>query len=133
MILRKEIKADYTPLNNHVLKDRNLTNELVGVLCRVLSLPDNWDFYMKGLSTILGISQSGVNRILKRLALYGYFRRERFSLGNGRFDYNYIFYDESRLQNYIKYYGEKNFANLYTSEQLHEILPEEYFESIRGI
>lgn len=133
MILRKQVQSDFTHIYNTILKDKNLTNEMVGVMCRVLSLPDEWHFNMKGLCTVLNISHAGVNRILKQLALYGYFKRDKYSLGEQGFRYIYNFYDVSRLQDYLNYYEEGNFAKIYTPAQLMNLLPEEYLKSIRGI
>ena len=48
-VFRVEKTRDYTVMANHHLKNRNLTLKAKGLLSVMLSLPDDWDFTLKGL------------------------------------------------------------------------------------
>lgn len=128
-----ENRDPFTLINNKLLHDCNLSRDVLGIFCSWHSLPQNWSFNMNGLVRVSHCSRSKISKTLKELALYGYFQREMISLGAGGFDYKYIFYPTSRLDTYFKYYDEKGFSVKISKEELYNILPSEYFESIMGI
>ena len=43
---------DYTVMSNHHLRDRNLSLRAIGLLSKMLSLPDDWDYSVSGLVAI---------------------------------------------------------------------------------
>ena len=49
-ICRVEKNSNYTVMSNYHLRDDNLTLKAKGLLSLVLSLPDNWDYTVKGFS-----------------------------------------------------------------------------------
>lgn len=51
-VLRKAQKSNFTVIDNQVFKS-NLSLKARGLLCTMLSLPDNWKFSEKGLQMIL--------------------------------------------------------------------------------
>jgi len=51
-VFRVEKNRDYTVMSNFHLKDRKLSLKSKGLLSVVLSLPDNWNYSMRGLAAI---------------------------------------------------------------------------------
>ncbi len=51
-IFRVEKTKDYTVMANHHLRNENLSLKSKGLLSQMLSLPDNWDYTLKGLSML---------------------------------------------------------------------------------
>lgn len=62
---RVEKTRDYTVMSNHHLKNRALTLKAKGLLSLMLSLPDEWNYTMKGLAAI---SVEGIDAIRQALA-----------------------------------------------------------------
>lgn len=89
-VLRKEKKSNFTVIDNAVFKDYNLSLKAKGLLCQMLSLPDDWEYSVKGLQKLTSDRYSAITSGLKELEEAGYFRREqRFE--NGKFaGYEYI-------------------------------------------
>lgn len=89
-VLRKEKKGNFTVIDNAIFKDYSLSLKATGLLCKMLSLPDNWEYSVKGLSKITNDGISSITSGLKELTKAGYFRREqRFK--DGKFaGYDYI-------------------------------------------
>ena len=42
----------YTSMPNYHLRDKNLSNQAIGLLSKILSLPKDWDYSLKGLECI---------------------------------------------------------------------------------
>ena len=51
-VFRVERNRGYTVMSNHHLRNRGLTLKAKGLLSQMLSLPDNWDYTLAGLSRI---------------------------------------------------------------------------------
>lgn len=76
-VLRKEKRNSYTVIDNEVFKDNTLSMKAKGLLCQMLSLPDNWNYSIAGLTTLVSDGESAVRSALKELKDAGYFRREQ--------------------------------------------------------
>ena len=59
-VFRVERTRDYTVMSNHHLKKRSLSLKAKGLLSVMLSLPDEWDYTLRGLAAI---SREGVDAI----------------------------------------------------------------------
>lgn len=51
-VFRVEKTSSYTVMSNHHLRNPDLTLKAKGLLSLMLSLPENWDYTLKGLSCI---------------------------------------------------------------------------------
>lgn len=76
-VLRKEKRNSYTVIDNEIFKDNTLSMKAKGLLCQMLSLPDNWSYSIAGLTTLVSDGESAVRSALKELKEAGYFRREQ--------------------------------------------------------
>ena len=92
--IRVEKSKDYTIMCNHHLKDLNLSLKAKGLMSLVLSLPDGWNYSIKGLISICKESRDAVSNALKELETYNYLVRTRLQDEvTGRFSYEYVFYE----------------------------------------
>lgn len=76
-ILRKENRNSYTVIDNSVFRDAELSNKALGMLCRMLSLPDGWEFSVRGLAALSNDCADGVMNQLNELEQHGYLRRRQ--------------------------------------------------------
>ena len=51
-VFRVERNTGYTVMSNHHLRNRELTLKAKGLLSQMLSLPEDWDYTLAGLSHI---------------------------------------------------------------------------------
>ena len=51
-VFRVERSKDYTVMSNHHLRNKELTLKAKGLLSQMLSLPEDWDYTLKGLAAI---------------------------------------------------------------------------------
>ena len=76
-ILRKRQRAQYTVIDNTIFRDKELSNKALGMLCRMLSLPDGWEFSVMGLVALSNDGKSGVMSQLDELEEHGYLVRNQ--------------------------------------------------------
>lgn len=81
--LRKEHKESYTCISNDVFKS-DLSLKARGMLCTMLSLPDDWEFSENGLQAILRDGQTSVRSAIKELESSGFLSRTRERDESGR-------------------------------------------------
>ena len=92
---RKEIRSDFTTVHNAFIVDSRLYNDSAGLLLRMLKLPDDWNFSIKGLSAILRDGERKIARQLDELSHAGYVVRNRIHSKDGKFfEWEYIISDE---------------------------------------
>lgn len=81
--LRKEHKENYTCISNDVFRS-SLSLKARGMLCTMLSLPDNWEFSENGLQAILADGQASIRSAIKELEKAGFLSRTRERDDSGR-------------------------------------------------
>lgn len=81
--LRKEHKENYTCISNDVFRS-DLSLKARGMLCTMLSLPDDWEFSENGLQAILKDGQTSVRSAIKELEAAGFLSRTRERDESGR-------------------------------------------------
>ena len=81
--LRKEHKENYTCISNDVFKS-DLSLKARGMLCTMLSLPDDWEFSENGLQEILRDGQTSIRSAIKELEAAGFLSRTRERDESGR-------------------------------------------------
>lgn len=83
-VFRVEKNMNYTVMSNYHLRDMNLSLKSKGLLSMILSLPDDWDYSLKGLVTLCKDGRSAVSAAIMELEKCGYLTRERERDENGR-------------------------------------------------
>ena len=82
--------VNYTVMSNHHLQDKRLSLKAKGLLSYMLSLPDDWDYSLKGLTTGCRDGIDSVRSTVRELEASGYLRRSKVRDARGRIvDYNY--------------------------------------------
>lgn len=90
-ITRDQHKRDYTCVANGVLRDERLSLEAKGFMAIVLSLPDDWDFSVRGIAKVCGVTIRTIYRILAELQANGYLELSQETNGNKFLPVHYVF------------------------------------------
>jgi len=99
-VFRVQKNANYTTMSNYHLKDRRLSYKAKGLLSVILSLPDEWDYSLKGLAYISDDGVDGVRGGIRELEKYGYISRGAQTRDKrGRMSANEYFVFENPEQN----------------------------------
>ena len=83
-VIRVEKNNNYTTMNNHHFRNRELSLKAKGVMSLMLSLPDDWDYTIKGLATLSKDGVDSVRSALKELEEQGYLTMKRVRNEQGR-------------------------------------------------
>ena len=94
-VFRVERNRGYTVMSNHHLRNRDLTLKAKGLLSQMLSLPDNWDYTLAGLSRINREKIDAIREAVRELEKAGYIVRSRERDKKGRLrGADYIIYEQ---------------------------------------
>ena len=98
-VFRKVKKTDFTVIDNSIFKNKKLSLKGKGMICTMLSLPEDWQFSEEGLTELSNDSRAGIRSTLSELMELGYLKRERNRDEKGRLrDTTYIIYEEPMYQ-----------------------------------
>lgn len=92
--------ANYTTISNVFLRDKELSLKAKGLLATILSLPENWDFSIKGICATIKEGTTAVYSAINELKEHGYckvvtYRNEKgMIVGN-----DYTFYEDPSMEN----------------------------------
>lgn len=81
---------NYTVMSNYHFKDRRLSLNAKGLLSLMLSLPDEWNYSLLGLTSICVESRDTIRNILKELKDNKCLRVVEQRQVDGKFNYEYI-------------------------------------------
>ena len=94
-VFRVERTAGYTVMSNHHLRNKNLSLKAKGLLSQMLSLPEDWDFTLAGLSYINREKIDAIREAIRELEKAGYVVRSRERDDKGRLrGADYIIYEQ---------------------------------------
>lgn len=94
-VFRVEKKRGYTVMSNHHLRNKDLSLKAKGLLSQMLSLPEDWDFTLKGLSLINLEQIDAIRAAVWELEQAGYIVRSRERDGQGRLrGADYLIYEQ---------------------------------------
>ena len=83
-VFRVEKTTGYTVMSNYHLRDKNLSCKACGLLSKMLSLPDEWDYTTRGLAKICKDGVESITTALKELEECGYLIRRQNRDEKGR-------------------------------------------------
>ncbi len=83
-VCRIEKTKDYTVMANHHLRNKGLSLKAKGLLSLMLSLPEDWDYTVKGLAYICKDGIDSINGAIKELETTGYMHRQRVRNDRGQ-------------------------------------------------
>ncbi len=94
-VFRVEKTKDYTVMSNHHLRNTALSLKAKGLMSLMLSLPEDWDYTLKGLACICKDGVDSISGAIKELERHGYLSRKRLRLPNGRLgDIEYTIHEQ---------------------------------------
>ena len=73
-VIRVQKTKNYTVMANYHLRDKRLSFKAKGLMSFMLSLPEEWDYTVNGLSAFATDGRDGVREALRELETAGYLR-----------------------------------------------------------
>ena len=93
-VCRVEKTKNYTVMSNYHLNDPRLSLKAIGLLSKILSLPEAWDYTVAGLAKICKEGRDAVRAALAELEEAGYILRRQTRDEMGNFSHSeYIIYE----------------------------------------
>lgn len=94
-VFRVERNKGYTVMSNHHLRNKALTLKAKGLLSQMLSLPEDWDYTLVGLSHINREKIDAIREAVRELERAGYIMRSRERDEKGRLrGADYVIYEQ---------------------------------------
>ncbi|MCI8461303.1 MAG: hypothetical protein HFE81_07880 [Bacilli bacterium] len=85
--------GDFTVMSNYHLKDSSLSLKAVGLMSKMLSLPETWDYSLAGLVAICKEGKDTVRTTLNELKSHDYIEILRLRTSKGTFKYKYLIFE----------------------------------------
>lgn len=99
-VFKIEKTRDYTVMSNHHLRNASLSLKAKGLLSQMLSLPENWDYTLAGLSAINKESIDAIRTAVWELEKAGYVKRQQGRDDKGKLlNIEYTIYEQPLLEN----------------------------------
>lgn len=99
-VFRVNKTKNYTVISNTHFKEKGMSLKAKGLLSLMLSLPDEWDYSVKGLAALSKDGKDSVMKTLSELERFGYLKRTKLCDGKGRFaGYDYDIYESPNTEN----------------------------------
>lgn len=93
-VFRVQKTKDFTVMSNHHLKNKDLSLRAKGLLSVMLSLPEEWDYTLKGLAQISKEGLDAVRAAIRELEAFGYVERRRMRNVKGQLtDTEYLIHE----------------------------------------
>lgn len=97
-VLKNRTQGNFTMISNCALRDKKLGMFDRGLLSTICSLPDEWEFSVRGLAKIVPDGADAISASVKRLEQKGYLIRNKTRDEKGKFISEVEVFTESRLQ-----------------------------------
>ena len=98
-VVRVNKTKDYVTMSNNHFKQKNLSLKAKGLLSEMLSLPDDWDYSIKGLVAINKENESAIKTTLDELKEFGYVKVTKVmpnETKSGRIEYIYDIFENPK-------------------------------------
>lgn len=97
-VIRVEKNRNYTVMSNEFLRNKSLSLKAKGLLAVCLSLPDTWEYSMKGLVAISKESITAIRNSMRELEEHGYMKVNKLKNDKGHFYYEYVIFESPERQ-----------------------------------
>lgn len=84
-IIIRRARAKDTRIQNRIIWDNSISTMARFSLIAMLSLPDTWDYSVRGMAVMLNVSKDTMGKYLKELETAGYLKRQQNKCEAGRF------------------------------------------------
>ena len=91
--IKVEKNRNYTVISNVFLRDEDLSLKAKGLMAVIMSLPENWDFSVKGITQIVKEGRTAIYSAIDELLSIGYCTRVECRNEKGFSGYDYTFYE----------------------------------------
>ena len=96
-VFRVEKNANYTTMSNFHLRDKTLSLKAKGLLSMLLSLPESWNYSVRGLATISREGKDGILSALQELEKNGYLVRKQRRGASGKMEHiEYVIFEQPK-------------------------------------
>jgi hypothetical protein len=134
-VLRQSRKENFTIVNNLAIDDERLSSKDLGILIRLLRLPDNWNFTESGLIKIFKKDgKTSIRTCLKNLERFGYLERMMVRENGKIRDTEWFIYDVSQEKDFTlkenKKLKENGVVKTYKANNQVEDFQYSHFETI---
>ncbi len=93
-VFRVEKNTNYTTMSNYHLRNQNLTLKAKGLLSLCLSLPESWDYSVRGLVAICKEGKDSIVKTLQELEQCGYLEWHQLRREDGKMGgIEYVIYE----------------------------------------
>ena len=101
-VFKKVRHNNYTTISNDIFRDKRLSLKALGLFCRMMSLPDDWNYSLSGLAALSRDKIDSVRSAVNELRDLGYLDVKRKHDSNGLFvGVEYIIYESLDLKSPI--------------------------------
>lgn len=83
-VVERELNSAYVIVATEISFNRELSSVAKAIWFTVMTLPPNWNFSIKGISTVVPESEYAIGKALKDLEAHGYLERTRLRDESGR-------------------------------------------------
>ena len=98
-VFRVNRNKNYTHMANYHFREKEMSLKAKGLLSLMLSLPEEWDYSVRGLAALSKDGKDSVMNTLTELEKFGYLKRTKV-FNNGRFaGYDYDIFEKPRKPN----------------------------------
>lgn len=126
-VIRVYKTKNFTVMSNTHLFDKNLSLKAAGLLSKILALPDDWNYSIKGLCAICKENETAVKNALNELRDNRYVIVERIEPSKetkGRIQYEYFVYEQPQGEDNKKI----DIKEAYRAKQEQEQLEQQFRE-----
>lgn len=98
-IFRINKNKNYVTMSNHHFKEKEMSLKAKGLLSQMLSLPDDWNYSIEGLTSINKENETSIKSALNELQKFGYLKITKLLPNqtiSGRIEYVYDVYEEKQ-------------------------------------
>lgn len=97
--IKRVSNTNYTTISNYVLRDSRLSLKAKGFLTTIFALPEDWDFSINGMVSIVKEGKSSIYSVISELKEMGYCVITQSKDEKGRFlDTTYSFYELPQME-----------------------------------
>lgn len=96
-VFRKHHENNYTVVSNSLLRDVNISNQAIGLMTKMLSLPEDWDFSVAGLAAISKDGETRITSSIEELKGAGYLTITPLREAGRIVDWRYDIYETPKV------------------------------------
>ena len=97
-VIRSKKRKNFTAMSNCHLRDKRLSLKAKGLMSLMLSLPEDWEYSIRGLSHICKEGIYSIRNVVMELENCGYVERRKINV-NGKLEVEYLIYEKPKTAN----------------------------------